>query len=615
MNVSVDEKGIASFDWHYDHNGAGKLCQRQLETGIKWIVTGTSVTAHGTGKDPSYYGFEGTLSADGKSITGDLVDNDQKSKIGTWEATLDAPQKPPQCTPPAPPPPAPTGLPELWPVPSDYSNGAKTLSVMKSASFFSGPSGTAILKEAFQRYMDLAFSHNTAKVSTADALTGLKVSVESTDESHPQLGVNESYSLSVPEDGGSATLHAKTVWGALRGLETFSQLLVFDFESATYTLPSAPWSIEDAPRFPHRGLMIDTSRHFQTLESIRAVVDALPYAKLNVLHWHMSDSQSFPMQSKTRPNLWKGAWSSQERYLQADIADIVEYARKRGVRVMVEFDVPGHAGSWCKGYPEVCPSASCTQPLNVATNTTFELIEDLLGEMTGKRSSEPGNPSPGLFKDNFIHLGGDEVNTDCWTKTPSVADWLKKQGMSADDGYAYFVKRVAEIAIAQGHHPVQWSEVYDHFKTKLAKETIVHIWKGVTNVTEVVADGYKVLLNVGYNSKSWYFNNLNIKWDAVYSNEPCDGVPDDLCPMILGGHGEMWGENVDMSDIEQTVWPRLSSIAERLWSPRKYTDATDALHRIEAFRCLLNRRGVRAAPVTNADARSAPSGPGSCYKQ
>ena len=105
------------------------------------------------------------------------------------------------------------------------------------------------------------------------------------------------------------------------------------------------------------------------------------------------------------------------------------------------------------------------------------------------------------------------------------------------------MKRVSDIAIAQGHHPVQWSEVYDHFKTKLNKDTIVHIWKSVTNVTEVVANGYKVLVNVGYNKLSWYLDNLNVKWDAVYQNEPCSGVPDDLCSKyVLGGHGEMWGE-------------------------------------------------------------------------
>ena len=122
--------------------------------------------------------------------------------------------------------------------------------------------------------------------------------------------------------------------------------------------------------------------------------------------------------------------------------------------------MPGHAGSWCVGHPEICPSATCQQPLNVATNATFDLIEDLLMQCTGGVASAPGKPSPGIFKDNFVHLGGDEVDTSCWAKTPSVAAWLKKKGMTPDDGYAYFVKRVAEIAIAQGHRPVQWSEVF-----------------------------------------------------------------------------------------------------------------------------------------------------------
>merc|ERR1740117_2326486 len=191
--------------------------------------------------------------------------------------------------------------------------------------------------------------------------------------------------------------------------------------------------------------MIDTARHFQPLASIRKIVDSLPYAKLNVLHWHMSDTQSYPFQVKSYPKLWDASWSKQERYMQADIADMVEYARMRGVRVMVEFDMPGHAGSWCTGYPEVCPSATCNQPLNVANNATFDLITSVLKECTGGKASTKGNPS-GLFPDNFIHLGGDEVRTDCWTKTPAIKAWLDKQGMSADDGYAYFVKRAANIA-------------------------------------------------------------------------------------------------------------------------------------------------------------------------
>lgn len=148
-----------------------------------------------------------------------------------------------------------------------------------------------------------------------------------------------------------------------------------------------------------KGLMIDTSRHFQTLAEIRRVIDSLPYAKLNVLHWHISDDQSYPFESKTYPKLWEAAHSKQERYTQLDIADIVEYARMRAVRVMVEFDMPGHASSWCQGYPEVCPSPSCTSPLNVANPATFALIESVLGECTG------GQQFKGLFPETMIHLG------------------------------------------------------------------------------------------------------------------------------------------------------------------------------------------------------------------
>eukprot|EP00656_Telonema_subtile_P016112 TRINITY_DN1849_c0_g1_i1.p1 TRINITY_DN1849_c0_g1~~TRINITY_DN1849_c0_g1_i1.p1 ORF type:complete len:519 (+),score=106.62 TRINITY_DN1849_c0_g1_i1:215-1771(+) len=502
----------------------------------------------------------------------------------------------------------------VWPLPTSVTSSTDPArTVTPGTSFFSLAGGAAVptLTAAFQRYTDLTFPHRST-ASANDALAGLQLTVTDLDESHPQLHTDESYLLTVPSTG-AATISASTIYGAMRGLESFSQLVSFNFTTETYSV--APVVIKDAPRFPHRGLMMDSARHFETLASIRHVIDSLPYAKLNVLHWHMVDSQSFPFQSKAYPKLWAGAYSEVEKFTQADIATIVEYARMRGVRVIVEFDMPGHAGSWCVGYPEICPSPTCTQPLNVANNFTFTLIDGLLGDCTGRKASTKGSPS-GLFPDDFLHLGGDEVDTSCWTKTASVAAWLTAQNMTADDGYAYFAHKVSEIAIAQGRSPVQWSEVYDHFKTKLDKRTIVHIWKGNTNVTEVVANGYQVLLNVGYDADSWYLDNLAVNWSAVYSNEPCTGVPDDLCPMILGGHGEMWGETVDASDVQQTVWPRLAAIAERLWSPRDQVgDIPSALPRIEEFRCLLNRRGIDSAPVNNANARASPPGPGSCLVQ
>ena len=125
-------------------------------------------------------------------------------------------------------------------------------------------------------------------------------------------------------------------------------MVVFDFDTQTYTINDAPWAISDAPRFPHRGLMIDSARHFETLSSIKIVIDSLPFAKLNVLHWHMSDSQSYPFQVISYPKLWNAAWSEQEKFTQADVRSVVEYARLRGVRVIVEFDIGDFDSVWVR---------------------------------------------------------------------------------------------------------------------------------------------------------------------------------------------------------------------------------------------------------------------------
>ena len=175
------------------------------------------------------------------------------------------------------------------------------------------------------------------------------------------------------------------------------------------------------------------------------------------MQWHISDTESFPFSSVSSPMLGKlGAFSAEERYSARDINDTVTYARLRGVRVMIELDMPGHAGSWCKGAPEVCPSATCTQPLNPGSAATWSLIEDLLAEFTGKASLA------GLFPEGLLHLGGDEVDTSCWSQTPAVASWLQAQGLTADQAYGWFVNRTAHIAIAQGRRPVQVSPPPSH---------------------------------------------------------------------------------------------------------------------------------------------------------
>ena len=546
----------------------------------------------------------------------------------------------------------------LWPLPSQISEGENhDLLIIAPTSASSTPffrvaserlGQVQTLQDAFARYTELTFPHpasNAVKERAGDSgsaavsrrlgqshigggvggggtINGMVIKVQDASEEAPQLDTDESYSLTIDtQHGNNGFITAPTIYGALRGLETFSQLVHFDFDTATYQLTvGVPLSIHDAPRFPHRGLMVDTARHFLPVTTLKHALDSMIYAKLNALHWHISDTQSFPMQFISRPDLWAGAHSPRERYLQAEVRDVVEYARKRGIRVIPEFDVPGHAASWCQGYPEVCPAdPQCTQPLNVAHSETFELIGDIISECVGDQGDQSDEKQP-LFVDNFFHLGGDEVDTTCWERDEEIAAWMKNQSYNdPDEAYSYFVKRAASIATQHGKRPVQWSEVYDHFKHNLEESTIVHVWKSITNVTEVAEMGYDLLVNVGYANGSYCLDNLNRAWEEIYERSPCMGIPEDrpdLCKKVLGGHGEMWGETVDTSDFDATVWPRLAAIAERLWSTEDNTnDSTAALPRIQDFRCLLNERGVAAAPVNNADARTAPPGPGSCYKQ
>jgi hexosaminidase len=347
--------------------------------------------------------------------------------------------------------PAASNFPPVWPYPTAFSNGTASVNVAAAGFTFTATTGSPDLTAAFARFQPLFFPHAVA-VPVGGGLTGVTVSVANV--SVPlQLGVDESYTLTVPVVG-VATISAATVYGAYHGLQTLSQLVRFDFDAKAYSIANAPWTITDAPRFPHRELLVDSARHFLPVWTLQEVIASMTYAKINVLHWHLVDSQSFPFDAPSLPLLSKGAYSAQERYTVEDVAQVVEFARQRGVRVMVEIDTPGHAASWCAGYPDVCPSPVCLEPLNPATNATFELLSALFMDVTG------GTRGAGLFPDNVMHLGGDEVNTACWTSTPAVAKWLAANGFTADQAYMYFVQRAQAIAHGYGRDVVGWEEIW-----------------------------------------------------------------------------------------------------------------------------------------------------------
>lgn len=507
----------------------------------------------------------------------------------------------------------------IWPLPAKFTYGDDTLSVDPSIEIsVSGNGGNSVVvSEAFDRYKRLIFKR-VSRFSILGKFRGIgsvydigKLNVIVHSESEElQLGVNESYTLLVAKSDaqsivGEATIEANTVYGALRGLETFSQLCVFDYGTKLVQIYKAPWYIQDKPRFSYRGLMLDTSRHYLPIEVIKQTIDAMSYAKLNVLHWHIIDEESFPLEIPTYPDLWKGAYSKWERYTVEDAREIVSYAKMRGINIMAEVDVPGHAESWGAGYPDLWPSTSCREPLDVSKNFTFDVISGILADIRK------------IFPFELFHLGGDEVNTDCWTKTPHVKQWLADQGMTAKDAYHYFVLKAQEIAIAQNWTPVNWEETFNAFASRLNPRTVVHNWLGPGVCPKAVAKGFKCIFS---NQGVWYLDHLDVPWDKVYNAEPVEGINDiSKQELVLGGEVCMWGETADTSDVQQTIWPRAAAAAERMWSRREAISSgnitSTALPRLHYFRCLLNRRGIAAAPVTNFYGRRPPIGPGSCYEQ
>jgi len=228
----------------------------------------------------------------------------------------------------------------LWPLPINISNGNTLITVSPNFNFVA-TTPSSDLTNAFDRIQKLIFNHNlptnSKNIANNPTLTTLNVNVANVNVPL-QLGVDESYSLVILADGSAATLTANTVYGAYHGLQTFSQLIQWSPDNKQYQCPITPIVISDAPRFAWRGLLIDTDRHFQSLSTIYTIIDSLSYNKMNTLHWHIVDAQAWPVESAAYPLLWAAAWSYTERYTFEDVAMVIEYARQRGVRVVLEFD-------------------------------------------------------------------------------------------------------------------------------------------------------------------------------------------------------------------------------------------------------------------------------------
>uniref|UniRef100_A0A8C2W543 Beta-hexosaminidase subunit beta n=2 Tax=Chinchilla lanigera TaxID=34839 RepID=A0A8C2W543_CHILA len=416
------------------------------------------------------------------------------------------------------------------------------------------------------------------------------ISLESECDSFPSVSSDESYTLTVREP--VATLKANRVWGALRGLETFSQLIYQD-SYGTFTVNEA--NITDSPRFPHRGILIDTSRHFLPVKSIFKTLDAMAFNKFNVLHWHIVDDQSFPYQSITFPELSnKGSYTLSHVYTPNDVRKVIEYARLRGIRVIPEFDTPGHTESWGKGQKDLLTpcykgqkSTHSVGPINPILNTTYTFLTMLFKEISK------------VFPDQFIHLGGDEVEFDCWASDPDIHNFMKKKRFGQDFTKleSFYMQKLLSIIASLNKGSIVWQEVFDH-KDKLQPGTIIQVWKIEmydSELSQVTASGFPAIL-----SAPWYLDNISYgqDWRQYYLVEPLDFQGSDKQrKLVLGGEACLWGEYVDATNLTPRLWPRASAVGERLWSDEEVRDLSDAFNRLSRHRCRMLRRGISAQPL------------------
>ena len=393
-----------------------------------------------------------------------------------------------------------------------------------------------------------------------------------------QFGMDESYQLSISEN--SISLKAETDVGAIRGLETLLQLL--DADTKGYFLPAL--TIIDSPRFPWRGLLIDACRHFMPVEVIKRNLDGMAAVKLNVLHWHLTEDQGFRVESKTHPKLHE-LGSDGFYYTHEQIKDVIAYAAERGIRVIPEFDLPGHATSWLVAYPELAAAPGpytierkwgiMDPTFNPAIEETYLFLDAFLKEMTS------------LFTDDYVHIGGDENKGHHWDKNVQIQAFKKE--MSFSDNAAlqnYFNQRLLSTLKRYGKKMIGWDEILHE---DMPKDIVLQSWRGREAMITAAQRGYRSLLSNGY------YIDLHQPTDYHYLNDP---LPPDS-PLnkseqafILGGEATMWAEFVSPEIIDSRIWPRTAAIAERFWSASSVRDVDDMYRRLKITSFHLEELGL-----------------------
>ncbi|CAI9764645.1 unnamed protein product [Fraxinus pennsylvanica] len=524
----------------------------------------------------------------------------------------------------------------VWPKPTTFL-WPNPQAILLAGNFTIFAHNHRYLTPAVSRYLRLVLTENhlplvnpPLNLTSAPPLTALIITVA--DVASPLThGVNESYTLSIPSSGVNAILTAQTVWGAMRGLETFSQLV--------YSSPSSVACglyISDVPLFMHRGIMLDTSRNYYGVKDLLRLVKAMSMNKLNVFHWHITDSHSFPIVLPSEPELaGKGAYGESMKYTAADVRNVVEFGMEYGVRVVPEIDMPAHTGSWAEAYPEIVTCANMfwwpaesdplaaepgTGQLNPLHPKTYQVVKNVVHDVVT------------MFPDQLYHAGADEVVPNCWKVDPSIQNFLSKNG-TLSQILEIFVKTTLPYITSLNRTVVYWEDVLLDAEINVSssllppENVILQTWNnGPNNTKKIVDSGYRVIVSsadfyyldcghgdfVGNNSQynqppgtpqgnggSWCGPFKT--WQTIYNYDITYGLNEAESKLVLGGEVALWSEQADSTVMDPRIWPRASAMAEALWSGNRdetgksrYAEATD---RLNEWRYRMVTRGIYAEPI------------------
>jgi hexosaminidase len=479
----------------------------------------------------------------------------------------------------------------LMPLPSSMTRGEGALIVTPAGG--GGSTFTYRYEQTHDARLEAAVKRALLQLGRTCGGDVLRSAVDHPAPANPSLLINvagpsgavqtvnedESYQLSVTSQG--AKLTSATDAGAMHGFETMLQLATN--EHGACVLPAV--TISDTPRFRWRGFMLDVVRHFEPVQVIERMLDGMAAAKLNVFHWHLSDDQGFRAESKKFPKL-TGLAADGQFYTQDEMREVVAYASARGIRVVPEFDMPGHGTSWILAYPELSPEAQITQlpvvygtptaVLDPTRDSTYKFINTLVEEM-GR-----------IFPDEYFHIGGDEVQGKAWLSNPKIAEFMKKKGFTtAAQLQAYFNQRLEVILKKHDKKMIGWDEILD---PALPKTIVIQSWRGEASLADGARQGYQGILSAPYYLDAQKSSAQMFLADPIPSDTTLTA---DQQKLILGGEVCMWAEQLNPETVDSRVWPRTMAVAERFWSPQGDRDVSDMYRRLHINSLKLENVGLR----------------------